>query len=1285
MTLALAGARALYPAAPAPARRTLLDVLAETAAKHPDDAAVDAGGTVLTYRALAEEVDTVRRRLADAGIGVGDRVGVQISSGTAELYVAILAVLAAGAAYVPVDADDPDERAELVFGEAGVCAVLGDNGSMTTHSRPIGTPGAPGPDDDAWIIFTSGSTGTPKGVAVSHGSAAAFVDAEARLFLAEEPIGPGDRVLAGLSVAFDASCEEMWLAWRHGACLVPAPRALVRTGVDLGPWLEEQRITIVSTVPTLAALWPPDALEDVRLLIFGGEACPPELAERVAVEGREVWNTYGPTEATVVACAAQLTGEGPVRIGLPLDGWALAVVDGAGEPVAMGESGELVIGGVGLARYLDTDKDAVKFAPLPSLGWERAYRSGDVVRAEEAGLLFLGRADEQVKLGGRRIELGEVDAALLTLPGVRGAAAAVRRTRAGNQVLVGYVVPEDELDTDAAALLLREQLPAALVPLLAVVDDLPTRTSGKVDRDALPWPLTSELAAAGEIDPVAAGLLTSTEGWLAEGWAEILGVPVTDPKADFFTHGGGSLTAAQLVARIRTRHPQVSVNDIYLHPKLGALAGRLDALSSTATKRRDVTPTPRRAALAQALLMAPMVALVGLRWAALAAAISTVAAVAVPWAPTVPWWSLAVAWLVLFSPAGRIGIAAGGARLLLRGVRPGSYPRGGSVHVRLWAATRLAEMSGATGVSSAAWTTRYARALGARIGKDVDLHSAPPVTGMLKVGRGAAVEPEVDLGGYWVDGDVVHIGKIRIGAGATIGSRSTLLPGARIGKGAEVAAGSTVRGAVPAGQRWAGSPAERAGKSGVRWPSTRPARSRTWTFAYGVTSMLLGLLPAVAALPALAILATGVVGSATPADAIRGALLVVAPATLAYLTTYAAFVVAGVRLLGIGMTEGFHPVHSRAGWQVWTTERLMGMARTALFPLYSSQFTATWLRLLGAKVGRDVEASTVIALPKMTTVADGAFLADDTMVGTYELSGGWMHVAPSRVGKQAFLGNSGMTAPGRSVPDRGLVGVLSAAPRKAKKGSSWLGLPPMPLRRAVERGDTSRTFHPPHRLRIARGLIELCRLVPVICSAALAVLVTGQLVAIHAAAGSVVAALLAGPLLLAAGITAAGLTTVAKWLLVGRFRPVEHPLWSSFVWRNELADTFVEVLAVPWLVGPASGTPVLTAWLETMGASIGRGVWLESYWLPESDLVRLGDGATVNRGCVVQTHLFHDRIMTMDVVRVDEGATLGPNGIILPGAGIGAGTTVGPGSLVTRGDTVPAATRWLGNPITTWS
>ncbi|MCG8154311.1 AMP-binding protein, partial [Pimelobacter simplex] len=207
----------------------------------------------------------------------------------------------------------------------------------------------------------SGSTGTPKGVAVTHRSAAAFVDAEAGMFLQDAPIGPHDRVMAGLSVAFDASCEEMWLAWRYGACLVPAPRALVRSGVDVGPWLTANDISVVSTVPTLVSLWPDDALEKVRLLILGGEALPPELAARLVREGREVWNTYGPTEATVVACGALVDADGPVRIGLPLAGWDLVVVDPAsGEPVAEGERGELIIGGVGLARYLDPAKDAEK-------------------------------------------------------------------------------------------------------------------------------------------------------------------------------------------------------------------------------------------------------------------------------------------------------------------------------------------------------------------------------------------------------------------------------------------------------------------------------------------------------------------------------------------------------------------------------------------------------------------------------------------------------------------------------------------------------------------------------------------------------------------------------------------------------------------------------------------------------------------------------------------------------------------------------------------------------------
>ena len=357
----------------AAAARTLIDVLRSSAERYPSSTAIEDPDGRLSYGELMDEVDAGAAALAAAGVGRGDRVGVRLSSGSRGLYVAILAVLAAGAAYVPVDADDPPERAELVFGEAQVVGVWEDEGYRPGGGGGrAGVPEDPTPADDAWVIFTSGSTGVPKGVAVTHRSAAAFVDAESRLFLRDAPLGPQDRVLAGLSVAFDASCEEMWLAWRHGACLVPAPRSTVRSGADLGGWLVRHRVTVVSTVPTLAALWPVEALEQVRLLIFGGEACPAELAARLAGEGREVWNTYGPTEATVVATACQLDGASPVLIGTPLDGWAIAVVDTDGAPVPPGTVGELVIGGVGLARYLDAAKDAEKYAPLPSLGWERA-------------------------------------------------------------------------------------------------------------------------------------------------------------------------------------------------------------------------------------------------------------------------------------------------------------------------------------------------------------------------------------------------------------------------------------------------------------------------------------------------------------------------------------------------------------------------------------------------------------------------------------------------------------------------------------------------------------------------------------------------------------------------------------------------------------------------------------------------------------------------------------------------------------------------------------------------
>jgi non-ribosomal peptide synthetase-like protein len=264
------------------------------------------------------------------------------------------------------------------------------------------------------------------------------------------------------------------------------------------------------------------------------------------------------------------------------------------------------------------------------------------------------------------------------------------------------------------------------------------------------------------------------------------------------------------------------------------------------------------------------------------------------------------------------------------------------------------------------------------------------------------------------------------------------------------------------------------------------------------------------------------------------------------------------------------------------------------------------------------------------------------------------------------------------------VAVLSAAPERAKAGTSWLGSPPVQLRRSAASGDDSRTFAPSPSVKLQRGLVEICRLVPMAISVGLAFGYAVLLLATFDRYGGLVTVLLAGPLFCLAGLVAALVTTVAKWVLVGRHRSVEHPLWSGFVWRNELADVFVEAVAVPWFVRAHLATPVFVLWLRSLGARLGRGIWCESYWLPEPDLVRLGAGTTVNRGCVLQTHLFHDRIMSMDTVGLDPGATLGPHSVILPAASLGAGATVGPLSLVLRGDVVPSSSRWTGNPIAPW-
>lgn len=1275
---------AIFPRSQAHRARTLIDVVWESITTYAESPAIDDGTACLTYGALGSRMKALAERLWARGIGAGDRVGVRAQSGSSDLYIAILGIMACGAAYVPVDIDEPHDRAETVWSEAGVCAKIGGHLeiSLVPVRRAHGHRREPLPEDDAWIIFTSGSTGKPKGVAVTHRSAAAWADAEADMFCQGNPLGPGDRVLAGLSVSFDASCEEMWLAWRNGACLVPAPRTIVRSGADLGPWLVQRHITATSTVPTLAALWPADALDGIRLLILGGEACPAALMNRLAGSRREVWNTYGPTEATVISCGAMFDGTEPNRIGLPLPGWDLAVVGREGNPVRWGEVGELVIGGVGLGRYLDPTEDAAKYAPMAGLGWSRAYRSGDLVLADPRGLVFRGRADDQVKLAGRRVELGEIDAALTRIPNVAAAASAVRTTSTGNSVLAGFLVPASGTDIDLAAARSRlmEVLPAQLVPTLGVVQSLPIKASGKVDRKALPWPLSGGL-------PVdSAEELTGTYAWLAEQWTKVLGPTNLTMHSDFFALGGGSVAAAQLISLVRTRHAEASIADIYATPGLGPMADHLDGLAAPTWDKRESTSTPRWTGLLQLPLILGLYYANGLKYlTALAVASLILRMAGATWAPNPPLLPTVAAWFVLFSAPSRLAIAAGCARLLTHGILPGSFPRGGLVHVRLWAAERIVAYCALDSLMGTPFASWYARAVGCHIGKGVHLDAIPPVTGMAVIGSNASIERGVDMAGYWIDGGVLTIGSIDIGSHATVGARSTLLPGAHIGTAAEVAPGTCVSGFVPDGQHWTGSPMRHVGVAGKGWPETpAPQRSaRVERLRYPLS--LFGLVPimALSALPAELLIFMAGRGSGDLESTLQTVAVWTPLAVVLTLMTYL-FLTAGlVRLLSRLIAPGFHPSAGPAAWAAWLIDLLLTRALKLAYAIYASLFTPRWMRLLGAKVGKGVEISTVETMPRLTNIQDRSFLADHSLVSFKRARGGWLQFGQASVGEKSFLGNSAVVGPGRRMPDKSLIAVLSSVPDDMPEGTSWFGRPPIKLTRPVDHSDPSRTYNPPRRLLAARGAVEACRIVPSIITAWLGLVALYVLASTYSQSGLMITILLSGPVLLCTAVASCLVALAAKWALVGRFRPSAHPLWSSFVWRNELADVFTESLAGE-LIGMSVGTPIINLWLRCMGTKVGRRVWCETRRLPEFDLITLRDGVTVNRGCVLQTHLFHDRIMRMDEINLGMNSTLGPNSIVLPGSSVGSGATVGAASLVMLSEAVPADSKWAGNPLHIW-
>ncbi|MFD7865273.1 non-ribosomal peptide synthetase [Streptomyces sp. NPDC059783] len=530
--------------------RDLPGLLRSGLAAHPDRVAVrDRYGTVLTYRDLWASAQAGAQRLTARGIGPEDRVGV-LAERTAGTIVAVLAVLLAGAAYVPVDPASR-ERGDTALDRAGVRETL--DGAAPVHVPPPGTapafaPRAAHPRQLLYVLHTSGSTGEPKGVMIEQGSVASFVTSIRDLFR----ITPDDRVLQFSSFAFDTSVFEVFTALAAGAELVVAGREERADVLSLTRMIRDHGVTVADIPPSVLELMDPEDVPGLRLVFSGGEPCSGALADRWS-RRLDFWHGYGPTEATVAATACLPGPDGTagaprVPLGHGIGEADVRVLDGRLDPAPVGAAGELCVGGpvVGRGYRGAPSATALVFVPDPASREPggRMYRTGDMVRREEDGtLLYLSRRDRQIKVNGVRIEPGEIENVLRRDPAVRQALVDVFRVD-GRELLAAVVTGRD-VSADGIRRALAAWFPTWMVPeRILVLDAMPRTLTDKVDRQALTERLHETPADAG----TGAGGFSALEQRVArELFAPALGREPSAPDDDYFGLGGNSLEAIRML------------------------------------------------------------------------------------------------------------------------------------------------------------------------------------------------------------------------------------------------------------------------------------------------------------------------------------------------------------------------------------------------------------------------------------------------------------------------------------------------------------------------------------------------------------------------------------------------------------------------------------------------------------------------------------------------------------------------------------------------------------------
>src|SRR5450830_757188 len=827
----------------------LADLLEATALRCPQQIALIDGARRITYAELDAQAGLAASRLVAAGVKPGDIVGLWLPRG-APLLQMQAAIAKAGAAWLPVDEDTPVERLQVCLDDAngaGVisCTQFAPRLSDAGIKRPVWTaesllaPAAPGellparatvlPEHPAYVIYTSVSTGKPKGILINQRSICHFLRSENAVL----EVTQADTVYQGFSVAFDMSFEEIWIAYLVGATLWLGPKEISGDPEALPRALAANHVTVLHAVPTLLALFA-EEVPSLRLINLAGEMCPESLVERWSRPGRAMFNTYGPTEATVSCSLARLQPGQPVTIGTPLPNYGLLVIavsePGEARPLTLlerGETGELCIIGPGLAEgYLGRpDLTLEKFLPNPwSVGKDdaRLYRTGDLARIDADGqVLCLGRADDQVKIRGFRVELGEIEAVLAQQPGV-GTVAVLLRKDDGIDQLVAYIVGSDDANDEAlTAKTLRSALNLHLPPYMVpgrfeLLPLMPRLTSGKIDRKALKaMPLSAPPAGeAGESDLPE----TPAEAALFAALAQLFpGQPILR-QADFFTDlGGHSFLAARLASALRADpdFAHVTVRDIYQHRKIGDLAVALTEAPAGGAAQADwEAPSAARRWRCGAAQAAAVPFLVTLRMTQWLAPFFTYHFLTGSPGDSVPLAIAASIGVFLLATLMEFVIAVAGKWLIAGRLQAGDYPLWGLTYYRWWLADRLVEAAPTYLLGGSSLYNWWLRALGAKVGREVIIGSmtlrAPD---LLTLGDKVSVGNAVNFENARVERGRLLLGPITLEEDSCVASYAVLEGNTRVEKlghlegQAALLDGMT----VPAARSWVGSPARDAG------------------------------------------------------------------------------------------------------------------------------------------------------------------------------------------------------------------------------------------------------------------------------------------------------------------------------------------------------------------------------------------------------------------------------------------------------------------------------------------